>query len=125
MNIPTEVLSLTYIECENQINQQVNSALFIQVVQPVVKVMLVSKIISKFNLFTYRVIVHSLFDKMSSFCYLILCKFMVHTQQNGHQAIEMGDLASMCLAFDTIYALQRNLMHLLSTLCPGYISYSL
>ncbi|RLV89189.1 hypothetical protein DV515_00015008 [Chloebia gouldiae] len=69
------------------------------------------------------VIDHSLFDKMSSFCYLILCKFMVHTQQNGHQAIEMGDLASMCLAFDAICALQRNLMHLLSTLCPGYVSY--
>lgn len=55
MNIPTEkVVSLSYNmnlrTCS--ITKQVNSALLIQVGQPVVKVMLVSKMISKFNLFT-------------------------------------------------------------------------
>ncbi|XP_064282080.1 dnaJ homolog subfamily C member 24 isoform X1 [Passer domesticus] len=57
---------------------------------------------------------------MSSFWYLILCRFVVHTQQNGHQAIEMGHLARMCLASDVICVLQRNLMPLLSALCLNY-----
>lgn len=43
---------------------------------------------------------------------------MIHTKQSGQQAIEMGDLAKLCSAFDVICALQRNLMPLLEHFVP-------